>query len=344
MQLENSKIEEHVSQNLQGIISSFNIWMKDLSHIDEQKVFLSREGWTLGKGYNQLFPNEKCSYARSSRILLNSIHIQNHNDIINIIKKPSLDTTIKNFLKVRFGLEASVFFEAHKKIISLKMKRREIEDYILNSDQKELLFDDILRTTKHRKSNLVKYYEQIFKNNDNINLIDIGYNGSFKKALQHLFPDKKFKGFYLGTFDESQDNDYGFLFNKVNNNNDNYEIENNVLFLEYLLSTRDGTVIDIDENCIPILDTHNMPQKVKRIQDNVFARLDINKKNFNSEFIINPDKDLIKFFKHESIEDKYRNNKKHFLISNRILKITEKQKKDFIKDSAWKSGAKNLLY
>lgn len=341
MQLESSKIEEYIGIQLSNIINNLCAWIRDQAH-RKKVVFLSREGWTIGENYLKLFPAENVGFVRSSRILLNNVNIEKEADLLAEIKKPSKDTYLDDFLKYRFGMVENRTLSIPDRYYEKKLKRREIEQLITEPSVFKIFSDYFFTHASEKRKFLTKYYSDHFISDDVI-LVDIGYNGSFRKSIQTMFPAINFTGLYLGTMDQASANDYGFLFDKVSNNNDNYNIENNVLLLELLLSRSEGTVIGINRDGVPILDQQDIPNKISRIQKNILANNTIGSNYKESlDFILSPSLELINYFKNDHIEDLYRGNRQHFMISQRKIIVCSNQKRKFIKESAWRNGAKAI--
>ena len=342
MQSENIKIENLIASQLGSTLKGFCSWLKENAK-GKSLFFLSREGWTVGENYKVIYPNDNVSFIRTSRILLNGINIQSTEDILKEIKKPSLDTTISEFLNTRFSLTEE---EIPKKILPIKdkvQKRKTIESIITSDNIFLELSHLIINRASQKRERVLKYYNEKFGNHKNIALVDIGYNGTFRKEISKLYPDKIFSGYYLGTLDKAGDQDFGYLFQNKKNNNENFNIENNVLFLEYLLSREEGTVLDIDNKNQPILDSSVLPENIIRIQSEILKNIKEYDTSISLDFILNPSIPLVNYFKDAYVEDMYRGNKKHHLINKQKWRFTSKQKRNFIKKSAWRNGAKTLI-
>ena len=341
MPIKNDLLEHKVCLEMAALLQSFCLWLNTEAK-GKKIVFLAREGWTIGEYYQQLFPNEEVTYVRSSRALLNTINIKSKEDFLAEIRKPTKKTTLADLFQHRFSCHISETNFFTKKYLTKKLSKEQIIDLITTHPQLNDLATWAIQKSEQKRQRVLNYYTTMFSDDSNIALVDIGYNGTFRKEIQKLFPNKSFSGFYLGTLANAEGVDAGFMFNKVDNDNDEYKIENNVLMIEYLLSRDEGTTIDISENGKPVLLPNTLSNKVRRIQNNISKLIHNEFDGMDLNSILQPNIDMSNYFKYEYLEDVYRGNKKHYLISQNIFDKFFRKKR-FIKNSAWRNGALKQL-
>jgi hypothetical protein len=92
------------------------------------------------------------------------------------------------------------------------------------------------------------FYNQYVFESERIGIVDLGWNGTFQVALERAFPNKVFKGYYLGLLPHNEivRNKNGYLFSPESPKPANFSVTKNYIdVLEMLLCSDEGSLISL---------------------------------------------------------------------------------------------------
>ena len=202
MNIEERKYFENFGYKYFGpLLLGFSKWLiEDLKIKKIDRVyFLSRDGYLIKRAFDVVNDGTISSYyfyaSRRAIIVPYLWKIKSREEIFKYIvfnKKFS----VKTFLK-KVGLED---YDLSNELNKYGYKINDIQ-YKDNLGKFENFIEEIMPIIKNNSkkewNNLQKYSKKSdFKNK--IAIVDIGWNGSMQRALQNLFVDKKFFGYYFG--------------------------------------------------------------------------------------------------------------------------------------------------
>lgn len=233
------KYEKFGYECLGPMLYDFSVWLHNNFENRGYKVynFFAREGLLLQKAFKIVYPEEETRYLCVSRksiigaILCKADSLEER---LKIIKVPHAFT--KKVVIDLLGLESQKYEGDIKS--EYDKKYHSIEEVI--KDEKFFKFlksidDDVIKESE-KQMELLKKYLKFNEENDDIGIIDIGWNGTMQNYLgdflEYIGIDKTIKGYYLGVSYVSRKkyekiDNYGYLFGKVP---DDEHIDENKLF------------------------------------------------------------------------------------------------------------------
>ncbi len=163
--------------------------------MDQQILFLSREGYLLKKMYEiyyedhseKMSPNE---YFLASRRALSVADIKSRGDVIDILKE-EYTGSLANLLETRLGMESKPEYY----FINIKMPDQ--IDAVMKIIENKT--EDYLISCNNQRQNYLAYANDIIKDSSRRPVvIDLGYSGTIQYHLAKLLSEK-IDGFYLLT-------------------------------------------------------------------------------------------------------------------------------------------------
>lgn len=233
------------------LLFNFFIWLKSEVKNSDLLLFNSREGYFL-KDIYELFRIRynlpTGVYFKTSRKISSISALFTKEDIYRTFESHRYSGSLSNLMKDRFGIECNKM-----EYIDTKKEIPNIDEYV----------ESILNNAKRIRNDYKKYINNIVVNNDNIVMIDSGYQGTTQYNLQKAF-GLFIKGRYINYKGNKNLLDVVGLydFNKTN-------FQKNIIFFESIFTDRVGSYIDIlDGNFINEKideDNHYFEKKVKII-------------------------------------------------------------------------------
>lgn len=175
-------------------ILTFILWLIQMTRADGVRriLFLARDGYFLQPLYKfvaemlnvEPLPSD---YFYASRRAVTIASIRNISHAEDIIKL-NFKGTLKQFFKVRFGLELGDDTKISLPDNSFKLVKKVIEEHA----------EEILSHALTEQKNYEKYIAKLGGNFDKVGLADMGYSGTIQYHLQRLIK-KNFIGYYFAT-------------------------------------------------------------------------------------------------------------------------------------------------
>lgn len=271
------------------LLFNFFIWLKSEMQSADLILFNSREGYFLKEIY-EIFKNKynlpNSVYFKTSRKLSSIASFFTKDDVYKTFEFHRYSGTLSNLLKDRFGIYGLI----DDTIIDTKKDIPNLEIYI----------DEILQLSKNTRIEYEKYIKNIIGNNNNIIMVDSGFQGMTQYNVEKTFK-LNIKGRYITYKGNIPLKDAsGFCdFYKSN-------FKDNIIFFESIFTDKIGTYINIidgeftNEN-IEILyfdKKEKIIQGIKTFINDMFQfNIDSNKTNYeysDSIFNLMCKKDYIK--------------------------------------------------
>lgn len=269
-------------------------WLKEKTKAYDKLLFLSREGYYLQKIYDLYNDNKDNQYFLISRRAISVANIYNRDDIRKI-----LNTTYEGSLMSLFYYRLGIYIKEQDTNVKIPRDNAILEKYI------DRYLNEILANAEMERENYRRYIEREIPNyiNQNLCVIDLGYSGTSQYELSK-FLNKKIDGAYFVVSDNLKPLSLGCkvysCFNDVIY--DNSFLDNAIgiysIFLEAILTSKDGQLLNFDENLMPnyIIEPHKeetikkLDEVFEGIKDYILDMKELLEEDFDT-FI--PDKDFI---------------------------------------------------
>ncbi len=211
----------------------------------ERIYFLARDGEIIKRVYDVLakYNNDapKSVYLLASRRsvrVASLISEQSISDELSLalsdISKNQAPSTIREFIKSRFGLDTSSDeFAQYSNILDTRAEignKAKIKEVF----KSKLIVDGIINNSRKERDSLLDYYSQNFlcpNSKDKVAFVDIGHKGSLQRGICDLLHIEQSDGYYFSTYEAIDDvlggtkhRSFGYLRDRfpLNNREDKY--------------------------------------------------------------------------------------------------------------------------
>jgi len=251
--------EEFGVKYLSILFFHFTLWLMKNLKGKKNAFFLSRDGYLPFLLYKKLYLYQK-DLPKPNYILASRRAYQ----IPNLLNS-SIEDAVSFLLtyNISFGQKLTLGEVFNNLGLNREKHCQDIRDFgfsdyhdmIDNEPKKKsarkllyYLYPEILKNLETEKDFLIQYLkEKRVTDNDEINIIDVGWRGSTQKAIQDITGKKTF-GFYLGTdyniYEDLKKKTKGFAFTNGKPFVVRNKIMNNVMLFEFIFSSPHGTLIN----------------------------------------------------------------------------------------------------
>lgn len=273
--METNYWEEFGIKYLSILFFHFTLWLMKNLKGKKNAFFLSRDGYLPFLLYKKMYLHQK-DLPKPTYILASRRAYQ----IPNLLNS-SIDVAI-NFLltyNISFGQKLTLGEVFNNIGLSKETYYNNIKifgfsgynDTIDNESNKKrakrllyTLYPEIKKNLEKERDLLIQYFKgKKITDQDEINIIDVGWRGSTQKAIQDITGIKTY-GFYLGTdyniYEDLKNKVKGFAFTNGKPYRIRKKIMKNVMLFEFIFSSPHGTLVNFSEKKKKIIANTEKPE------------------------------------------------------------------------------------
>jgi len=351
----------------------FALWLNlEIERLKPDRiVFLSREGWFLGRIWQTVNSghSREVAFVRASRHVLSLATSTDEEAMFAALDQPCADCSLASFIQQRIAvtLEESdtqivrkAGFSSINEVINRRLAREPLRRLAL------FLKERHFSAARRMRENARSYYQEFGLHRGRSLIVDIGYNGTSRRAFSNLFSEAQFDGRFLCTFHgaKGDPSSRGWLLNNENNKTRSHPFTRNVAMAEFLMMHPSGTLIDFADcegRIQPVL-APDEPSETCAVLEEISERAIETVLNFKNipdnigngvqsasgflKFLDSPRNEVIEVFRQLYLEDSYGGCVRRFLVppipQGGFPTLTSEER--YIRSAAWGGAARALAH